>query len=39
MDSDANAAGCIENINLTANDPNEDIGIYVPGTWATTCAV
>jgi hypothetical protein len=32
VDSDANAAGCIENINLTANDPTRDMGIYVPGT-------
>ncbi len=32
VDSDANAAGCIENINLTADDPTQDMGIYVPGT-------
>jgi hypothetical protein len=30
QNSDANAAGCIENINLTANDANQDIGVYVP---------
>jgi hypothetical protein len=36
QNSDANTAGCIENINLTANDPNEDIGIYVPGTLGDT---
>ncbi len=32
IDSDANANGCIENIVLTADDPDEDIGIYVPGS-------
>ncbi len=33
VDSDADpATGRITNINLTANDPNEDMGIYVPGT-------
>ena len=31
--------GRITNINLTANDPNEDMGIYVPAAWVTTsCA-
>ncbi len=33
VDSDADpATGRITNINLTANDPNEDLGIYVPGS-------
>ncbi len=33
VDSDVNpATGRITNINLTANDPNEDMGIYVPGS-------
>ncbi|MEM7132622.1 MAG: SdrD B-like domain-containing protein [Chloroflexota bacterium] len=32
LDSDANIAGCIENINLTEDDPNQDVGVYVPGS-------
>ncbi len=31
-DSSANANAQIPNISLTADDPDEDIGIYVPGT-------
>ncbi len=31
-DSSANSSAQIPNIILTANDPNEDMGIYVPGT-------
>ena len=33
-DSDADASGLIQNINLTANDPNEDMGISLDGSIA-----
>ena len=32
LDSDANADGCIENIDLAGNDPTRDIGVFVTGS-------
>ncbi len=32
VDSDANASACIDNIALTQDDLDEDMGVYVPGS-------